>query len=151
MRFVEAQARLARFYHPYHQALRAEIESHVRRFGCAILTDMHSMPAQSANGADIVLGDRFGTACSPVVMDRIEASFRELGFVTVRNNPYAGGFTTEHYGRPLDGVHVVQIEINRGLYMDESRVSLTPDHVELISKIRCFVKDLTSTDWSPLR
>ncbi|WP_291841619.1 N-formylglutamate amidohydrolase [Maricaulis sp.] len=151
LRFAEARSRLARFYHPYHRALQDEIAAHVGRFGCVVLADMHSMPAASARGADIVLGDRFGTSCSEIVIDRVETVFRELGLVTVRNNPYAGGYTTEHYGRPLDAVNVIQIEINRGLYMDENRVTLTEDHVELIKKMRCFVRELTATDWSLLR
>ncbi|WP_083634892.1 N-formylglutamate amidohydrolase [Maricaulis sp. W15] len=151
LRFAEAQARLARFYHPYHQALQNEIAALRSRFGCVVLADMHSMPALSAHGADIVLGDRFGTSCSDVVIDRVEALFRDLGFVTVRNNPYAGGYVTEHYGRPMEAVNVIQIEINRRLYMDENRVTLTACHAELINKMRCFVRGLTATDWSMLR
>lgn len=147
LRFQEARARLDRFYHPYHQALRAEISDLKTRFGHVILADMHSMPASSARGADIVLGDRFGTSCHGALTDLAEAVFRDHQLVTVRNNPYAGGYTTEHYGRPHDGVHVIQIEINRGLYLDENRVRLTADHASLIEKLRFFVKALAETDW----
>jgi len=148
LRFAEAQDRLARFYFPYHQALQAEIDALHARFGCVALIDMHSMPALSGRGADIVLGDRFGTSCSEALTNSIEAIFRDQGFVTVRNIPYAGGYTTEHYGRPSDGVNVIQIEINRGLYMDENRVILRPDHADFIAKMRQFVSALTETDWS---
>ena len=148
MRFAEARARLERYYHPYHGALQAEMARLKARFGCAVLVDMHSMPASSAGGADIVLGDRFGTSCNGLVTERMETILRELGFVTVRNNPYAGGYTTEHYGRPPDAVHAIQVEINRALYMDENRVTLTTDHTSLITKIRSFVSELTGIDWS---
>jgi len=147
LRFGEARARLDRFYHPYHAALCAEISDLKSRFGHVVLADMHSMPASSARGADIVLGDRFGTSCDGALTDLAEAVFRDLGLVTVRNNPYAGGYTTEHYGRPHDGVHVIQVEINRGLYLDENRVRLTTDHTSLIEKLRFFVKALARADW----
>ncbi len=148
MRFAEARDRLDRYYHPYHQALLTEIAGLKALFGHVILADMHSMPASSARGADIVLGDRFGTSCHAAVTDRVESIFRELELVTVRNNPYAGGHTTEHYGRPHEAVHVIQIEINRGLYLDENRVRLTADHAKLTEKLRRFVNALTGTDWS---
>ncbi len=148
LRFAEAQARLARFYFPYHQALQSEIDALRARFGCVALIDMHSMPAMSGRGADIVIGDRFGTSCREELTESIEAIFHDQGFVTVRNIPYAGGFTTEHYGRPLEGVNVIQVEINRGLYMDEHRVVLHPDHADFIAKIRQFISELTRIDWS---
>nr|WP_295694820.1 N-formylglutamate amidohydrolase [uncultured Maricaulis sp.] len=147
LRFAEAKNLLARFYHPYHAALHDEVMRLRDRFGSVILVDMHSMPALSGRGADIVLGDRFGTSCREAVSDTVETLFQDLGFVTVRNNPYAGGFTTEHYGRPMEGVNVIQIEINRGLYMDENRVLLRPDHADFIAKMRRFVSELAGIDW----
>lgn len=148
LRYEEARARLERFYHPYHTALQAEISDLKSRFGMVVMADMHSMPALSGRGADIVLGDRYGTSCSQAVTDKVEAIFQKLGLVTVRNNPYAGGFTTEHYGRPLDGVNVIQIEISRGLYMNETRVTLSPDHVNFMTKMRHFISALTQIDWA---
>lgn len=121
--FAEARDRIRRYYRPYHDALKAEIDTVRNLFGEAIVIDCHSMPAASGRGADIVLGDRFGASCAPTLMARAEQSFRRLGLSVVRNRPYAGGFTTEHYGAPDSGVHVLQVEINRGLYLDEACVS----------------------------
>ncbi|PWE18672.1 N-formylglutamate amidohydrolase [Marinicauda salina] len=120
--FEEARRRVERGYVPYHQAVKREIERACETWGEAVLIDCHSMPSASARGADIVLGDRFGASCSEAVVTRAERGFRDLGFSVVRNRPYAGGYTTEHYGRPSAGVHVLQVEINRGLYLEEAAV-----------------------------
>lgn len=120
----EALARIEQYYKPYHRALRELIVNAQRQYGLAVLIDCHSMPS-NANGrderprADIVLGDRYGTSCAPLVTDVIEESLREMGYTVLRNKPYAGGFITEHYGDPASGLHAVQIEVNRALYMDE--------------------------------
>ncbi len=74
--------------------------------------------------ADVVLGDRYGTACAPALIDRFEAAFRSRGFRVVRNKPYAGGFITEHYGEPNLGRHALQIEVNRALYMNETSLAI---------------------------
>ncbi|WP_233205204.1 N-formylglutamate amidohydrolase [Alkalicaulis satelles] len=118
----EAHERLAHCYRPYHTALRSELEAARQVCGEAVLIDWHSMPAASARGADIVLGDRYGASCSRALTARAETQFRALGFTVMRNRPYAGGYTTEHYGRPASGVQALQIEINRGLYLDERQV-----------------------------
>ena len=123
--FAEARRRLDGYYRPYHAALDRLITERLRRFGEAIVIDCHSMPSASARGADIVLGDRYGASCSRALVSRAEAHFRELGFAVVRNRPYAGGYTTEFYGRPARGVHALQIEINRQLYLDELAVEPT--------------------------
>ncbi len=90
------------------------------------LIDCHSMP--SATGAkeerpraDVVLGDRYGTSCAAPISETIESTLRELGYLVSRNKPYAGGFITEHYGNPASGLHSIQLELNRALYMDERR------------------------------
>lgn len=118
----EARRRLERYYAPYHAAVRAELAAAAEDFGEAYLIDCHSMPSASARGADIVLGDRYGASCSRALIARAEAAFRDQGFAVVRNRPYAGAFTTEHYGRPAHGVEALQVEINRGLYLDEAKV-----------------------------
>ena len=102
--------------------------------GAAILIDWHSMPAVAARGqrakgggsCDIVLGDRFGAACSPKLTALVERELEALGYNVTRNAPYAGGYTTEHYGRPARRTHALQIEINRALYMDELRHEKLP-------------------------
>ena len=100
-----------------------------RRFGLAVLVDCHSMPSfstqEQGRRADIVLGDRFGTSCDPLLCEVIETHLTAAGYRVRRNKPFAGGFITEHYGRPQQGLHAVQIEISRALYMDERRYELT--------------------------
>lgn len=115
----EAFERLSSCYRPYHKALAGELTGAREAFGFSVLIDCHSMPAASARGADIVLGDRFGSSCEPGLTERAEHIFRTLGFKVVRNRPYAGGFVTEHYGKPAENRHALQIEISRALYMDE--------------------------------
>src|SRR6478609_7253232 len=122
----DALRRIEGLYKPYHRALRRLLTRVHRDFGTAVLVDFHSMPSNigakdDRPRADIVIGDRYGTSCVPIVSEVIEATFRELGYVVSRNKPYAGGFITEHYGNPAAGLHSIQIEINRALYMDERR------------------------------
>jgi N-formylglutamate amidohydrolase len=127
--FADAERRIDDIYYPYHRALAGLITETRLAFGYCILIDCHSMPSAGALGsrdrrrrADIVLGDRFGTTCSPKLTEYVHSVLADQGLMVMRNNPYAGGFTTYHYGRPLDGVHTLQIEINRALYMDEARI-----------------------------
>ncbi|QUD86363.1 N-formylglutamate amidohydrolase [Phenylobacterium montanum] len=125
--FAEAEARIETIHGPYHAALKALAEDAVGRHGAALLVDWHSMPAAAARpvgreGCDVVLGDRFGVACSGRVTDAAEAAFVGLGYRVSRNTPYAGGYTTEAYGRPSQGMHALQIELSRGLYLDEAQL-----------------------------
>lgn len=122
-----ALARIEALYRPYHRALRSLIRRASERFGIAVIVDCHSMPSLSAATglledvkADIVLGDRHGTSCDGDLLNVLEGSLRASGYSVRRNKPYAGGFITEHYGRPASRVHAVQIEINRALYMEEA-------------------------------
>ena len=147
MNFAEAQDRLSTFYAPYHQNLAALIDEVRDRFGFAVMLDMHSMPEHSARGIDFVLGDRFGQSCDNRITTAIESGLREQGFVTVRNTPYAGGHTTEHYGKPDSGVHVIQIEINRALYLHESRVAMKPGFDAFRSELQKFINRFTRQDW----
>ena len=140
--FAEARERIARYYRPYHDTLKAEIDAVREQFGEAIVIDCHSMPSASARGADIVLGDRFGASCTRSLTARAEAGFRRLGLSVVRNRPYAGGFTTAHYGAPDSGVHVLQVEINRGLYLDEARVSPGEGWNDLAERLERWMQDI---------
>jgi N-formylglutamate amidohydrolase len=117
----EAMARITALYKPYHQALRDLIDRAVGVFGLAVLLDCHSMPSTMADGAatDFVIGDRYGASAAPWIVETIEEGLRGAGYSVRRNKPYAGGFITEHYGAPAAARHVVQIEVNRALYMDE--------------------------------
>src|SRR3984957_16702281 len=122
----EAIRRIEGLYKPYHRALRRLFTRQHRDFGAAVLIDCHSMPSAAGTKderprADIVLGDRYGTSCVGIVAEVVDDTFRALGYAVSHNKPYAGGFITEHYGNPAAGLHSIQIEINRALYMDEKR------------------------------
>ena len=132
----EGLRRIDELHKPYHAALQGLLHRAVRRFGLAVLVDCHSMPSSSITGtadpatwrdektkADFVLGDRYGTSCARRFIDVAEGTLRGFGYMVERNKPYAGGFITEHYGRPAGGFHALQIEINRGLYMDEKAIA----------------------------
>ncbi|MCE2510815.1 MAG: N-formylglutamate amidohydrolase [Alphaproteobacteria bacterium] len=121
--FAEARRRVQAFYRPYHAALERLIGETQARFGCCVLIDCHSMPSSDIGGeskpVDFVLGDCFGTSCDSSVTECAETFLQGFGYAVRRNRPYAGGFTTRHYGHPKRGVHALQIEINRALYVDE--------------------------------
>lgn len=132
----EALARIDGLYFPFHTALAALIEETKARFGYAILIDCHSMPsAQMAQSSgprpDFVLGDRFGAACDPRLTRYLRDTLVAEGYDVQLNRPYAGGYITEHYGRPYRGVQAVQIEINRALYLDEVRCTPSPGFARL--------------------
>src|SRR5688572_25365129 len=143
----EALGRIERIYRPYHDTLRHLLaQTHVA-FGMAVLLDCHSMPSNIRGGPsrvrpDFVLGDRFGTSCMPELTDRATSILQELGYTVCRNKPYAGGFITEHYGRPARGLHALQIEINRGLYMDEQRLTPHRGFERLSSDLAAFAGEL---------
>ncbi|MFZ2871821.1 MAG: N-formylglutamate amidohydrolase [Zavarzinia sp.] len=128
--FAEAEARIATCYRPYHLALTMALGEAELRHGRVVLLDCHSMPSMAGPGErdngrgrpDIVLGDRFGMSCAPLVIEAAEGLLRDRGYRVGRNDPYAGGYITHHYGRPRRGRHALQIEINRALYMDEVRL-----------------------------
>jgi N-formylglutamate amidohydrolase len=132
MPFAEAERRVRAYWEPFHDALFTLITETRRRFGACLLIDCHSMPAHGNPGrnglpaADFVLGDAHGTACSPRATGLVEQVLLGLGYTVRRNDPYAGGYITRHYGRPREGVHALQIEIARGLYMDETRIERLP-------------------------
>lgn len=134
----DAQARISRFWHPYHAALSGLIAQSHASFGESILIDCHSMPHEAIDShakpghpkPEVVLGDRFGAAASGDVMDRVEAAFVGAGLRVVRNAPFAGAYITQAYGRPLQHQHVVQIEIDRSLYLNETRVEPSRDFAD---------------------
>lgn len=119
----DARMRIDGIYKPYHATLQRLLSDTLAQFGIAILIDCHSMPKLTRSGdrtpPDIVLGDRYGTTCAPSILDLAEAVFAGAGLKVARNRPYAGGHITRAYGRPQHGVHALQIEISRHLYMNE--------------------------------
>lgn len=126
----EVQNRISRFWRPYHATLQRLLDEAHGQFGEAILVDCHSMPHEAMDGIarsgarrpDVVLGDRFGASAAPWVVDQIEAAFEGTGLVVARNAPFAGAYTAQHYGRPARNQHVVQIEVDRALYMNEQLI-----------------------------
>ncbi|WP_438382154.1 N-formylglutamate amidohydrolase [Asaia sp. BMEF1] len=119
----EARLRIASCWLPYHEALEAMIERSLARFGVCLMIDLHSMPSFAhLRLPDIVLGDLHGESCARHVVDGLAASLSGAGFSTGRNRPYAGGYITARHGKPSGGVHVIQMEIGRGLYLDEQAV-----------------------------
>lgn len=119
--------RLSTFYIPYHEALEATLEALRARHGHVILLAGHSMPSRGralhsdrgALRADVVPGTLGRTSADGRVIDLVDAHFRAAGLSVRHDDPYRGGFTTAHYGRPADGIHAIQIELSRALYVDE--------------------------------
>src|SRR4051794_7135455 len=144
LRFAEARHRVETLYHPYHQALRKLVLDTEAAFGFCLLIDCHSMPsaASEAGGqgpADIVLGDCHGTSCAPEVVAAARSFLARRNLAVALNAPYAGGFTTAHYGNPRRGRHALQIEINRALYMDERHVRRKPELARLTAEMTALV------------
>jgi len=150
LKFSEAATRINKNYRPYHRTLRDLLDTTRRRFGHYVLIDCHSMPSVGGphdpdagrRRADMVLGDCFASTCSERVVSPVENTLTGRGYHVVRNKPFAGGFTTRHYGLPAQGLHTLQIEINRGLYMDETAIKpnsgmakLTRDMTALLDRL----------------
>jgi N-formylglutamate amidohydrolase len=148
LRFADAERRIECLYHPYHLMLHRLVQETAGLFGGYLLVDCHSMPSSSGcgqDGADIVLGDCYGAACAPRILD---AAFRFLaarGFRVAINAPYAGGFTTGFYGRPSAHRHALQIEINRALYMDERSYCRKPSFAQLVEDLAVLIEQLGQT------
>ena len=153
--FAEAEGRVQAVHQPYHAALAALIAETKAAFGLALLIDCHSMPAAAARGAsgevcDVVLGDRFGASCAGSLTRFVESRLQEMGYRVARNAPYAGGYTTEHYGRPSRKVHALQIEISRALYFDEERLTLTGGFERLRGDLERLFAALAGAAWPGL-
>lgn len=152
--YAEAHGRIEAVHRPYHAALLRLLGEAHSAHGLAVLIDWHSMPAAAASGrgrCDMVLGDRFGAACSGALTVRVERELEAMGYRVARNAPYAGGYTTEHYGRPGRRTHALQIEINRALYLDEARLVPTAGFARLKRDLESLTRTLAGLDWSELR
>jgi N-formylglutamate amidohydrolase len=128
LKLDDARMRIEGIYQPYHSTMQKLLSEAYGAFGVAVLIDCHSMPRLARSGdrlaPDIVLGDRYGTTCAGGLADLAEMVFTGCGLRVARNRPYAGGFCTRTYGRPQHGIHALQIEVSRHLYMNE--VTLQP-------------------------
>ncbi len=146
----ELQARLEDVYRPYHTALNAALARKVERFGHAVLLAAHSMPSagrgagasSTAGRADVVPGSRGRTTADARYIDLVDDHARDAGFSVRHDDPYRGGFSTAHYGRPLDGVHAIQVELARRLYMDEVGLFPTPNFDAMRQWCRALVSKL---------
>ena len=152
----DAIRRIEGLYKPYHRALRRLFTRIHRDFGAAILIDCHSMPSTAGAKderprADVVLGDRYGTSCVALVAETVESTLRAQGYSVSRNKPYAGGFITEHYGNPAAGLHAIQLEFNRALYMDERRFERTPSFARLAADREALADALSAVPIPELR
>ena len=145
----DALWRIENIYRPYHITLRGLMAKSAVKFGYSVLVDCHSMPSSGfkqdeGNRPEIIVGDRYGTSCDGEISREIIRRFSDLGYNVTRNKPYAGGFITEHYGRPLKGLHAVQIEINRSLYMNEKTLQPNGGFEILANDIRTVMAHLVS-------
>ncbi len=143
----EAVARVEEIYKPYHEQLGRLLSHTHAAFGFAVLVDCHSMPASVRVGdgrtrPDFIVGDRFGTACAPALTEAAIAILVGMGYNVAHNKPYAGGFITEHYGRPAQGLHALQIEVNRGLYLNERTCEPTFGFAALAADMTRFCAEL---------
>ncbi len=150
----DAQARINNIHQPYHAALRDLLAQTQRDHGLAILIDWHSMPSAASGGgwgragSDFVLGDRHGTACGSGLTRLVDESLTRMGYQVARNSPYAGGYSTEHYGRPSQAIHALQIEINRRLYLNEEDLTLSQGFASLKRNLDRLIGFLTATPWA---
>lgn len=147
LRLSDALDRINLLYKPYHEALDGLMTSCIRKFGLAILIDCHSMPSTSLHDSggqrpDFVLGDRFSTSCNPEFTRLVAARLKAMGYVVAFNKPYAGGFITEHYGRPTRRRHTLQIEVNRALYMNEATYEPLPGFETVRADLRALAEDM---------
>ncbi len=152
--FAEALERIEAHYFPYHRALQHLLDATRARFGCYLLIDCHSMPSiggpmdadPGLRRLDIVLGDCYGTSCAPQITALAESVLKGQGLTVRRNVPYAGGYTTRHYGRPADGMHTLQIEVNRCLYLDEERIMPSPQMAHVCEIMTGLIEALATLD-----
>jgi N-formylglutamate amidohydrolase len=147
---TEAILRIDVAYRPYHDVLKRLLTRTHGRFGHAVLIDCHSMPASVRVGEasvrpDFIIGDRFGSSASLSITEQAIALLNEMGYTVAHNKPYAGGFITEHYGRPRRRLHAIQIEVNRGLYMNERTFQKTAGFDALADDLGRFLAALVAT------
>jgi N-formylglutamate amidohydrolase len=150
LRFADAEQRIEEAWQPFHDTIAALIDGTKAVFGTCLLVDCHSMPSQVPSNtrgermADIVLGDVHGTSCAPHIVRFVERRLTDLGYRVRRNDPYAGGYITRHYGAPRANVHALQIEIARDLYMDERRIEPGPAFAEVQRDMSSLIEALAA-------
>lgn len=138
----EVDARIAADHRPYHQALAALLAAARARFGVAVLLDLHSMPPIAGGRAQVVIGDRFGRAAGACLVERVEAEVRAAGLPHALNTPYAGGHILERHGRPREGIHAIQLELDRSTYLDNRLDAPGPGMRAAIRLVRAIIDAL---------
>jgi N-formylglutamate amidohydrolase len=151
----DALSRIEALYKPYQRALRRLINKVHQTFGTVVVVDCHSMPSigvsrDEPRRPDIVIGDRYGTSCAPLLPDMVETTMAGLGYSVGRNKPYAGGFITEHYGNPASGLHAIQLELNRAIYMDERRREKGPRFAQVAQDFAALADALAAVPFGDL-
>jgi len=152
--FAEAERRVETCYKPYHARLKQLLNATRDQFGAYLLIDCHSMPSiggpmdrdPGTDRVDMVLGDANGTACAPHITNLVHRVLTDMGYRVVLNSPYAGGFTTRHYGVPRAHGHALQIEVNRALYMDERSISRNTGFAKLAGDLGTLIDALCAVD-----
>lgn len=145
LRLAEVERRVAALHTPYHAAVANLLRQARDRHGYAVLLDCHSMPTPHGGNAappHFVIGDLYGRTAAPQLVDSIEAAIKADGFRTARNTPYAGGYTTLRHADPAAGIHVVQIEVDRALYMDPARLTRHAGFAAISTTLRRLVSSL---------
>ena len=145
---ADAHARITQVHRPYHAMLSRLLDGARQRHGYAILLDCHSMPSPPptpGGAAQIVLGDLFGSSAGAALTTHLEHRFIAAGLRVARNLPYAGGFTTAHHGSPVTGIHAIQIEIDRALYMDPARLQRHAGFTTIARMLTGIVSELLAT------
>lgn len=151
---AEAAGRLAGVHAPYHGALGRLMAAARERHGAALLIDWHSMPSRATGtsgrnrrGIDVVLGDRHGSSCRGATMRRIRALFEAQGWRVGLNTPYAGGYSTERWGRPDEGFQALQVELNRALYLDEATLEPSRDYDRFVKALDRVIAAVAAEVW----
>ena len=132
LEFSEAEQRIEKIYFPFHSCLKQQLEMARDYWGAVYLLDVHSMPSNAvrkfkggkSGSVDFVLGNRHGRSCDADYYDLVYNFLTDAGYYVEKNKPYAGGYITEHYGKPSEGFHTLQLEVNRKLYMNETSYDL---------------------------
>jgi N-formylglutamate amidohydrolase len=145
---AEVEARIVADHRPYHLALAQALAQARARFGTAVLLDVHSMPSLGANQPCVVLGDRFGRAAAARFVARAEGVVRGSGWPVALNTPYAGGHILDRHGRPAQGVHAIQLEIDRRRYLGPGNAP-GAGLAETVALVRRIIADLADEALSP--
>ena len=149
----DALKRLQSFYFPYHSYLYNLLLESKKRLGYAILFDCHSMPSKLNlefsnskynNDPDIILGDLNGTSCSSFLINEVKTIFEKHNFFVTKNHPFSGGYITKQYGNPSDAIHVIQIEINKKLYMNENSIKKNKNFENFRIKLTSVIEELSN-------